>query len=79
MKNNIFNLLLTSSNLINVIVREVQVLKLLGTGDEIEGDDRHCIVRQIDFLQSVRDPGIIRQSLPSNKRDFVVTKIESLQ
>lgn len=44
-KSDIANVLLTSPNFINVIVRKIQVLNLFGTGNEIKSHHRHCIVR----------------------------------
>lgn len=58
---------------------DVQYLNLLRADCQLESQHRHCVVRQIDLLQPVGNPRIVREGFLGDEGDLVVTQIDSLQ
>lgn len=71
--------ILTSSNLVDVIMTDIQVLQLFRSYSEFVRQHRHGVVRKIDFFQPIRDPRIVGKRFLRNKRYPIVTEIESFQ
>lgn len=63
---------LTSSDIGDGVVRQIQLLHLRSSVDKIESDHRHRIVREVDFPQLVWHVRIVGEGFPRDKADFVV-------
>lgn len=67
---------LTSSDIGNRVVRQIQLLHLRSSINKVECEYRHRIVREVDLLQLVWHVRIVREGFPRDKADFVVAQVD---
>ena len=58
------------------ICADIKVSKVFGADEQLFGEDRHLVVREVDPLQLVGDPLALREHLARDEGHFVVTEID---
>ena len=66
------------ADIVDDVVGDVEPLEVLGAVQEAAGEDGHSVVGEVDLLQLVRDPPVLREHQFCNKRNLVEAEIELL-
>ena len=67
--------LCTCPDVVEDVVADIEVLKVLCPKSDFPGNDRQPVVRQVDRLQFVGDPSVFGKHLGRYESDIVVAEI----
>ncbi len=66
----------TFPKIVDSVVADVEMPEKFCADEQLLGKDGHCVVRQVDALQSVGNPFALGKHLASHKRDVVVAQVQ---
>ena len=65
------------ADVVDDVVRDVELLEMSGAGEDAVGEDWHAIVSKVDLLQLVRNPLGLREHFLGDEGDLVEGKVEA--